>query len=610
MKIKTAFLALLSAGLILNASPIVKNKTMERFNIKNNTLKEQTKLAKGNTVPTETTTETVDYYSQSNFDMKSYFENLYLHQAANTNGTCGYVSLISLLTYYDTFYDDRIVPEQYEQNGNSKSSFEEAKLESPGVVRDPYDVNGTRTYRQYCHDTMKYNLQSELTVIRNRRRDTDKNGIDPNTNSPYFDAGIGKADDKYGYSDLLDAFFEKYDSQARFDVFGRRRKVMTFDWAENARFEEIIYRQLLQGKPVIATVADIRGTVQNPELSRYHSVLVYDYKEYDDGGYTLYANFGYGEGKTHEQLTGGRYGYESIIDVFTFDYIGCECVHSNNYIVNGKGYCGSNLNEDIVFEVPVKSASVPPVFYWQRNLNDPDEYYVFCIYEENDQYPILRVEITDNYVSLGLDDWTWILNACQLYNTRYLNFVLKRVSTQHDFERKFVKVVNPNGAKLKSLFIIPPYWQLGSTVSNEEISRTYNFGGTTLNTKFLRACSMNNERILLAPSKQTAGIAYFDFCFVSHYIDSIEFEISMLNSAQFDHVFNHKAVIEYFNGYNYYQLFDLFNDIEISMDYTKPNHLFIDFPCRIQGFRIYTSSSSGKYDAGVIALSAIQFNIH
>ena len=616
MKIKTAFLALLSAGLILNASPIVKNKTMERFNIKNNTLKEQPKLANGNTVPTETTTETVAYYPQKNFDMKSFFENFYVHQPANTIGSCGYVSLISLLCYYDTFYDDRIVPEKYERNGESKSSFEEAKLESPGVVRDAFDKNGTKTYRKYCHETMDYNLQSELTVLNNQICGTDKDGFYPGSvDKRYFNEGIGSIEEEHGYRDLLPAFFEKYNSPVSFDIHESIREGTYFDWSENLRLENIILNELKQGKPVIATVANLRGTGPKLEKDAYHSVLVYDYDEWEDEdgtNYRLYANFGkLDEGHTHCQLLGGDHNFEDIIDVFTFDYLGYDCVRSDNYIVNGKGYCGTELNDDIVFEVPVSSATVPPTFYWQKDINNPDEYYVCYIYEENEQYPIVRVEMTDNYVSLGLDDWTWILNSCQLYNTRYLNFTMQRCNTPYNFKRTFTKVVNPNGAKLKSLFIIPPYWQFGNNFLNQEISKNYNFGGVALNTKLLRCCNMYNQRIILSPSRNTGGVAYFDFSFVSHYIDSIEFEISMLNSSQFAHVYDHKAVVEYFDGISYKQLFDLFNDIQISMDYTKPNHLFIDFPCRVQEFRIYTSSfSTGNNDEGMMALSAILFNIH
>lgn len=75
--------------------------------------------------------------SNSN-DVVTYFSNLYKYSPMNSYGSCGYVSLIQYLSYYDTFYNDSIIPENYERSQGNVATFEEAFSISPGVIRQDY----------------------------------------------------------------------------------------------------------------------------------------------------------------------------------------------------------------------------------------------------------------------------------------------------------------------------------------------------------------------------------------------------------------------------------------------------------------------------------------
>ena len=61
-----------------------------------------------------------DYIINNSFpntlNKNSYFSNLYNYSPMNSHGSCGYVSLAQYLSYYDTFYNDNIIPESYERN--------------------------------------------------------------------------------------------------------------------------------------------------------------------------------------------------------------------------------------------------------------------------------------------------------------------------------------------------------------------------------------------------------------------------------------------------------------------------------------------------------------
>ena len=68
-------------------------------------------------------------YLNNNFSTK-YFYNLNNYCGNNSKGSCGYVALSMILSFYDTYWDDRVIPENYDQNANFQTV---ASFESPGI---------------------------------------------------------------------------------------------------------------------------------------------------------------------------------------------------------------------------------------------------------------------------------------------------------------------------------------------------------------------------------------------------------------------------------------------------------------------------------------------
>lgn len=72
-------------------------------------------------------------------DNAFYFENLKKNMGLNKNGSCTVVSICMLLSYYDTFLNDDIIPEQYdayvENEFYNESSFSfNSYIQSPGIT--------------------------------------------------------------------------------------------------------------------------------------------------------------------------------------------------------------------------------------------------------------------------------------------------------------------------------------------------------------------------------------------------------------------------------------------------------------------------------------------
>ena len=90
------------------------------------------------------------------YDYKSsYFDNLTYNFGMNYKGSCGYIAIAMLLSYYDTFLSDDIIPENYDviSNGNQNDMIE--RRNSPGTRKDIIcDAN----------DPLNYNYGFDITA--------------------------------------------------------------------------------------------------------------------------------------------------------------------------------------------------------------------------------------------------------------------------------------------------------------------------------------------------------------------------------------------------------------------------------------------------------------
>ena len=78
------------------------------------------------------------YINVLNYDTfaESYFEHLKENFGINHHGSCGYVALGMLLSYYDTYWNDSIIPEQYDASSIGNEVDMVLRENSPGIVAD------------------------------------------------------------------------------------------------------------------------------------------------------------------------------------------------------------------------------------------------------------------------------------------------------------------------------------------------------------------------------------------------------------------------------------------------------------------------------------------
>ena len=236
-----------------------------------------------------------NYYG---FSRRDFLDNAKTYQPDNRLGTCGYVSLIQLMSFYDTFYNDNIIPDNYDRSNEKATSLSSAVANSPGVEPtkwadypcDGGDLYIASKYREFCFDRMQFDFQSYLTILNNQNRGTD--------NDSEFKYSIGA----WSYKAIFDKMYG--DDEVIVSEYD--------DDYSQSELKQIIKDFISGGDPVVVHIRD--ESDPNKDNWRYHSVVAYECS-----GNTIYANFGWGSGSTHRDLfdtSSSKYKYKETFIIF------------------------------------------------------------------------------------------------------------------------------------------------------------------------------------------------------------------------------------------------------------------------------------------------------
>lgn len=257
--------------------------------------------------------------------MQYYFSHLYDYSPVNVGGSCGFVSLIQTLSFYDCYLYDSLIPNAYEQHYQNCNNPTYLFDISSGVKRTPYTLGEPFSNNVYTYiNTNKANdFQAKLMSIK------DLYMIDHSVPNPALPNSIGMWD----YEDLLEYYYgtDIVDFHERdYDFYG----LEPYDTNVEVGISYYVKSKLDLGIPVILHVDQYDE--QNNCLHNYHSVVAYYYDDDD-----IYCHFGWG---TDSVFVGLKEPYNSwyIINAGYFSFVSSLTpMHSDNYILtNGNRYCG------------------------------------------------------------------------------------------------------------------------------------------------------------------------------------------------------------------------------------------------------------------------------
>lgn len=257
-----------------------------------------------------------------NFGIKTYFQNLYDYSPINSHGSCGYISFIQYLSYYDTFYNEMIIPSKYERGLGNVTSVNTALADSPGVLRQSYPMGkNTDKLYQFIQQNKDVDFQMHLMDIHN---------LYYQKTPTQYECSIGMWD----YNILLDSLFNDIDVEFN---YVNKNTYSLFGSLTDARvvngFDSYVKQHLDSGEPVMLHIYRLdNGKIDE---NTYHSVVAY---YYDNNG--IHANFGWGINDTDIVLNPDYV----ISEAGVMNLSNIPFTHTKKYIVNDVSYCGCGLH--------------------------------------------------------------------------------------------------------------------------------------------------------------------------------------------------------------------------------------------------------------------------
>ena len=248
-----------------------------------------------------------------------YFSQLQSNFGFNHKGTCSYVATAMLLSYYDTYWDDSIISDQYDKTIDTfNNKHIEENEQSPGIKGDEEII-----------DPIKQTLGGSNVELDNDMYDS----VVINNYTTYFhfyllNLGMNQMNKPYGIypwdiEELLEYYLYNERGYNSSQVTIERKKLDTQD-----EMKSYIIEKVTQKIPVIVCAGYWENGLKG------HSFIVYDYDEESD---ELYCHLGGKDGKYHVKCSSIK--YSTIGGIISLNFT-TEHSCSNNYVTSdGTAYC-------------------------------------------------------------------------------------------------------------------------------------------------------------------------------------------------------------------------------------------------------------------------------
>lgn len=496
-----------------------------------------------------------DYYQETMFDMETYFRNLSTYLPNNNIGSCSFVALCGLMSYYDTFYNDDIVPEQYERHLSNSQNEELAKRVSPGVLRNVYNENFVQTYYDFCRENQTTDLQSKLTMIKNK---VDGN-IDENDNlltghEFKFSAGSNN------YQDILNEFY----------CLSSNVEVNLSYASQQSDYIQMIKDSIDEGNPVIVSIRSNTAS----DLGN-HAVIAYDYI-----GDQIFANYGWGSYCTHIDLFDSRYGYNEIWRITTLDFSSMGHTHSNNYVINNKGICGCNLSDEVFLTESIEYRNVPPTLYWMKNRYDASESFVMSV--SYNILPGMTSNLTYTCNQITFSPFLWMM--LQTNNTVF-NFSFRRVSSDETYN-PVRYTFHLSTLTLRHVDIRSSDYGLTSSYQN---STSVNIVKDDVSANIRSSNVIVNSDELIMSGSNTSGSSHLYFSF-NKPVHMISIPLAKYSDEEYYSENNTRFMLNYYEGNNQiHTLSNLLYDFNLTTDFKE---CILTFPYGITIFSLTINSDN------------------
>ena len=394
-----------------------------------------------------------------------------------------------LLPFWDTYWDDNIVPEAFDATTALNEGFIDLYVNSPGVIQEPDYIAkaSSEVYDQYIHDYA----------------------------------------DKYFHFKLIDLF------ESKFGVREPGQYGMGYDDYVNL-FNYYVYDFLNYSSSdveIISSTSDVRN--KTIELVKEgipvklgignHAVVAYDYDENTDN---IYCNFGWGPNSTH--VTIEQMGYSQYTNLVAFNFKDDHHDHhSNNYTyVNEYGEndtlcsCWACIPKEVILTSGNYLDLLPTYKWvslihekWHKNLS---LHFTFSILDENRHEVFKDSNVYNHEYTLTENQWDMALSAHGKIYYVYIGFespvdsdsywddyyCLTQFAELKDYANRVQ--IKPADWKFEKR-----YWFANEGDNgNEYKEKSLKVKGLNIISQRLRCGYIEEQYINLSPRREGAGEAY------------------------------------------------------------------------------------------------------
>lgn len=442
-----------------------------------------------------------------------YFSNLRQNFSLNSHGTCAYVAFEMLLGFYDTYWDDRFIPENYDKNARY-SSLENAgsgiytpsiTVDSPGVEMADYaDISALNKdqYKTYLANNVETDFQAKLIS---------------ESQKVFFNIGFESQLNPFGIQDFGMLLFGNRFLQ---DLGFAEEEVIVSGQIDGSgdQAREFAIEHIQDGIPTIIFC-------QSDELGG-HAMVAYDYDAAND---EIYVHPGWmnpdGTALTHVSLS--QLGMEEVVDAFILD-VDLTHAHTDNYVstMSDDGYCACTYalpqqitadNAAVISYLPTYTWKSLDSEKWDLPFLSPRFKVSFL---DSSGQVILNKETSSASLELTSDEWNAIIEH-QRYDTSTMGYwvrVTPNVPVGHSWAAYYVEKRFDYPRQMNPVSFSPNQYGFADAYPTDdetkEIFESHEANSVfKFHTRRYRTGYIHNEYIVMSPIRKGINEAWIEYNF-------------------------------------------------------------------------------------------------
>lgn len=527
---------------------------------------------------------------QTDYYANYYFKNLEENFGNNVYGTCTYVAIGMLLSFYDSYWDDTFIPETYDIKAEFQSNIEaDADFElipfnvsSPGIAFENSNLVANLTSSEYINlISQSSNTYFQFKLIELAKSYFGNEKFDSSVN-PF---GLNHSE----LIGFLSNYLYNYISKTVNDVLietnnGSVNEVKTFT-----------INKIKNGIPVL-----LRARKSNSNVG--HAMIAYDY---DITKNEIYVHTGWrresdNTALTHASLT--DLGYSELWDATTIEPKNSYEFPMNYHSSNGSNLCSSNYAFPRDIEIVAGNyRDNPPTYKWKslfkEKWNTQHNPYIEFSILKNTKYNFLTISnIQKNEYALSMNQWRDVLVNTP-GNTYYVYLRLNSKTYPYYDDIWSRKLFNKSNEYFITPNINPDEYGFADAYPTDNSTKNefiqHNINGLVFKTRRYRTGYIHNEYIVMSPIRSGINEAFIEYEFLTP-ISSIDVELSHWRNASYEWLRRDSgtATIDAYINNQWITQFDMLESTnELPVDRTNPKRYIIEFDRPVYNFRFRSTSN-------------------